>query len=131
MRPKPRYTRLLSELVGATCNVVIFVLDYVQIGFAGLSAISFIGIISVSRDGIESTFPEPGSRDALCSLIGSTVESAEFWGEYWMQIRFTDGAIFTVDEDPRHPDWEAWDWQGAPTTLRWDGCKWPGHPRVR
>jgi hypothetical protein len=122
----------LTELVGARCIIVVFVRDYVQLCFQGLrGGLSLIGIISVSRDGNERTFPEPGSRDALCSLIGLTVESGEFWGEFWMQLRFTDGTVFTVDEDPRHPTWEAWDWIGGPPTLRWDGYKWPGTPRLR
>ncbi len=121
MKEEPRDARPLAELIGATCLKLVFVRDYVQMHFDVAGSPTFIGLIKVSAGGKTATFPEPGSRDALCSLIGSTVESAEFWRDDWIQVQFASGATLTVEKDPFHPNWEAWDWFGAPPSFHWDG----------
>lgn len=66
----------LALLVGGHLNMVSFVMDYVEfrIDYHCLRALSPPRVILADRT--TATFPEPGSRDALCRLIDSTVISA-------------------------------------------------------
>ena len=68
-------------------------MDYVEfrIGYHCLRSLAPPRV--VLRDGIAASFPEPGSRDALCRLIDTTVVSAH-------EIRDRDGsARIEVDTD--------------------------------
>lgn len=69
MSPEDPLQRLLYEEV----NGVAFVMDYVEFHFNGPVLRAFSGPVLRSPRG-EFTFPGPGSRDALCGLIGSVVE---------------------------------------------------------
>jgi hypothetical protein len=64
----------LTCLIGQEINCIAFVMDYVEIHFNGpiLRALTD-PMITVA--GARFAFPEPGSRDALCTLIGQQVES--------------------------------------------------------
>lgn len=121
---KPPDARPMPEIVGASCVTVIFVRDYVQMKFETGAILTFVGSIEITDASGSHAFPQPGSRDALCSLIGATVESADFWGEYWVQVRFAGGTTITVVTDPLVAN-EAWDWGNSPASHRWNGNEWP------
>jgi hypothetical protein len=61
-----------AGLVGEQLNTVAFVMDYVEFSFNGPVLRALTGPI-VQTGELRLRFPEPGSRDALCSLIGSEV----------------------------------------------------------
>jgi hypothetical protein len=65
-----------GDLVGLEVRAVAFVRDVVEFGFDGLTlrcdADPYVAIGEVAY-----RFPKPGSRDALCLIIGSTVLSVE------------------------------------------------------
>ena len=66
--PKPT----IRSLVGESVSGVAFVMDYVEFHFDGRVLRALSNPILVG-DGSRATFPEVGSRDALCSIIGRTV----------------------------------------------------------
>lgn len=66
----------LRDLVGEEISAVCFVRDYVEFHFDGPVLRSLTNPIVVDH-GARHLFPEPGSRDALCRLIGSTVRGLE------------------------------------------------------
>jgi hypothetical protein len=61
-----------TGLVGEQLDTVAFVMDYVEFKFNGPVLRALTNPV-VEGDGLRLRFPEPGSRDALCSLIGSEV----------------------------------------------------------
>lgn len=64
----------IEGLAGEVVAGVRFVMDYVELYFDGPILRVLFGPTLVDGE-IETRFPEPGSRDALCGLIGDTVES--------------------------------------------------------
>ena len=58
-----------ESLVGEEFNAVAFVMDYVEFDFNG-PILRALSPPRLEHEGGIFTFPEPGSRDALCSLIG-------------------------------------------------------------
>jgi hypothetical protein len=65
----------VSDLVGEQFSVVAFVMDYVEFHFNGPVLRSLTNPIVQTETG-RVQFPAAGSRDALCSLLGSRVEDA-------------------------------------------------------
>ena len=63
----------LQQLVNIELNAVAFVMDYVEFHFNGPVLRAFSGPV-LRASGCQYTFPEAGSRDALCRLIGTVVE---------------------------------------------------------
>jgi hypothetical protein len=65
-----------GDLVGREISAVAFVRDLVEFAFDGMvlrcDADPFVAVGEVAY-----RFPKPGSRDALCLVIGSTVQSVE------------------------------------------------------
>ena len=98
----------LSELSGQECDQVWFVRDYVQIWFSNLG-LTCMAPPTIRIGDRTHRFPEPGSRDALCLSIGCRVDSATVDARDRVEVRFTNGALLTVERDPEHPDWEIWD----------------------
>ncbi|MFF5210398.1 hypothetical protein [Streptosporangium sp. NPDC000396] len=91
-----------TGLVGEELNIVAFVMDYVEFHFNGpkLTALTDPHI----QIGLQTwIFPEPGSRDALCTLIGRTVQAVSIKPNEHIIIDFSE-AILTVplDEDSLH-----------------------------
>ena len=91
----------IADLVGEQLNEVCFVMDYVEFHFNGpvLRALSDPHISTPS--GV-AKFPESGSRDQLCKLIGLTVTRAEVREEDAIRLEFSDGASLTVPLDQEH-----------------------------
>lgn len=92
--PDPSY---LEGLVGGHLDTVSFVMDYVEfrIDYSILRALT--NPIVQLADGQVSRFPEPGSRDALCRLVDSTVIAAAEKGE-----RAADDLRIEIETDARH-----------------------------
>lgn len=65
-----------ARLAGSELSAVCFVRNYVEFHFDG-PVLRFLAPPVVSSQGRTFEFPEEGSRDALCALIGQTVEQAE------------------------------------------------------
>ena len=63
----------IEDLVGEPLSGVAFVQDYVEFHFDG-SVVRSLTMPTVTVGSALHIFPQPGSRDALCSLIGLVVE---------------------------------------------------------
>jgi hypothetical protein len=66
----------IEDIIGSPLSGVCFVIDYVEFHFEGPVIRSF-GSVSLIRGSQKATFPDPGSRDAFCSLIGAEVQAVE------------------------------------------------------
>jgi hypothetical protein len=88
----------IGRLVGEELNVVAFVMDYVEFHFNGpvLRALTQPRVVD---GGGSSRFPEPGSRDRLCGLIGKTVATVSVIDDVAIEIAFSDGAQLHVPLD--------------------------------
>jgi hypothetical protein len=64
----------LDDLVGEEISAIAFVRDYVELHFDG-PILRALSDPIIRTDGRDFVFPESGSRDALCSLIGLPVRS--------------------------------------------------------
>ena len=89
---------ILEVLVGEEINAVSFVMDYVEFHFNGPILRSLTPPILLTKKG-RIQFPEAGSRDALCSLIGDTVEAAIIKSEKTIELRLKSGRILSVPLD--------------------------------
>jgi hypothetical protein len=65
-----------SSLAGRELSAVCFVRDYVELDLDG-PVLRFLAPPRVVLHGAALVFPEKGSHDALCALIGRTVRQAE------------------------------------------------------
>jgi hypothetical protein len=85
----------LQFFVGEPLNAVSFVMDYVELHFNG-SYLRCLTPPTIIRHSAAVTFPDTGSRDAICGLIGSEVRqiAAEDGGE--LRVHFDDGTIVTA-----------------------------------
>jgi hypothetical protein len=104
----------LRDLVGEEVSAVCFVRDYVEFHFDGPVLRSLANPIVVDH-GVRHLFPEPGSRDALCRLIGSTVRAIEVEEERALTLTTVDGRAIWIPLDAKRrigpeamhfvPDW--------------------------
>lgn len=91
---RPRSFNSPQDLVGEELASVCFVRDYVELRFDGPIIRSFLGPIVELKDW-QVRFPEKGSRDALCLLIGSEIaEVLESLAE--LSLRLDGGQIIRV-----------------------------------
>lgn len=77
-----------TDLVGSELGSICFVRDYVELNFDG-PIFRCMSDPTVSHLNEVVVFPEFGSRDALCSLIGETVESTEET-QYHLILKFSN-----------------------------------------
>lgn len=90
----------LAALVGGHLDTVSFVTTYVEfrIGYSVLRALRS-PLVELS-DGTVAQFPEPGSRDALCRVIGTEVVAAyevrDDTGER-IEVRTSAGDLISID----------------------------------
>jgi hypothetical protein len=88
-----------TGLVSEELNVIAFVMDYVEFHFNGprLTALTDPHV----RIGSQTwTFPRPGSRDALCALIGRTVQVVSIKTDEHILLDFGEATlIIPLDED--------------------------------
>lgn len=88
----------LQSVVGEQLNAVTFVMDYVQFHFNGPGLTAY-NHPAVEFRGVRTQFPEPGSRDALCSLIEQDVESVEDRERVHIRLAFRSGHVLIVPLD--------------------------------
>jgi hypothetical protein len=85
-------TPALQFLVGEPVSEVSFVMDYVELHFNG----SYLRILENPtirlRDQSAITFPAPGSRDGLCTLIDATLEAIAADDDGELRASFSNGA---------------------------------------
>ena len=91
--------RGLEGIIGEFLSAVEFVMDYVQLHFCGATLTAFTSpdIQTPNRFFLPSSY---GYRDALCSLIGATVENIEINEGAFLRISFADDRSITVQLDP-------------------------------
>jgi hypothetical protein len=84
----------LEDLVGCELGTVAFVRNYVEFIFDGPVLRSLTPPV-VIVDGLRHEFPQPGSRDVLCELIGRVVEGA---GELpdRLSVSFAGGSVVEI-----------------------------------
>lgn len=94
---------VLRSLIGEELNAVSFVMDYVELHFNG-PVVRCIADPVVSDDKRSWRFPEPGSRDALCSLIGTALSALDFEEAEYLGLGFADSRRITIplNEEARH-----------------------------
>jgi hypothetical protein len=106
--PNPKYDRgveaddELARLIRGHLDTVSFVMDYVEfrIDYHVLRALN--GPRVELRDGTTASFPEPGSRDALCELIDTEVADARVVREAddpRIEVRTTRGDVLCISLD--------------------------------
>lgn len=84
----------LAELVGLEVSAVSFVRDYVELHFDGPVLRSLSDPVVMSGRG-EFRFPDIGSRDALCELIGREVVAAVD-EPMRLMLRFDEQSAFVI-----------------------------------
>ena len=84
-----------SDLVGEELSAVCFVRDYVELHFDG-PLLRALTNIEVTRPDIRKTFPEPGSRDAICALIGMRITSLDMRASHGVCITFEDSSAILI-----------------------------------
>jgi hypothetical protein len=96
--------KALAILVGGHLDTVSFVMDYVEfrINYNVLRAVSDPAV--QLPDGSLHRFPRPGSRDALCTLIDSTVARAaevgsRGTGHHRIELETDRGHMLTIPLD--------------------------------
>jgi hypothetical protein len=85
----------LNRLAGEPLSGVAFVQDYVEFHYDGMILRSFTAA-SIILAGRRFTFPQQGSRDAFCSLIGRVVEKVEIKENNCIDIAFGKDAKLTI-----------------------------------
>ena len=88
----------VTDLIEMSVSSVCFVMDYVEIHFDGPILRCLSDPILVT-DAEEWTFPEAGSRDALCSLIGQRAQEVKLDDARAMEMRFESGVRLIVPLD--------------------------------
>jgi hypothetical protein len=96
-----RKMREPADLVGEEVSAVCFVRDYVEFHFDG-PILRSLSNPSVLVHGTEHRFPEPGSRAALCSIIGSTVCAVNLEEQEALKVTTTDDYEITIPLDFRN-----------------------------
>ena len=85
----------LQFLVGEPLNAVSFVMDYVELHFNG-SYLRCLTSPTIARGGKVVRFPEAGSRDALCALIGAEVRAINAAVGEELRVEFSDGTLVSA-----------------------------------
>ena len=92
----------LGKLIGGHLDTVSFVMDYVEfrIDYSILRALNPPRV--ELYDGTAASFPEPGSRDALCRLIDTEVAQAQVLrgkDPPRIEVRTSRGDVLSVSID--------------------------------
>ena len=90
--------RGLERLIGEELNEIPFVMDNVEFHFNG-PVLRALTPPVVRSAGLVARFPEAGSRDRLCDLIGKTVATVSAVNDVAIDLSFTDGATVTIPLD--------------------------------
>jgi hypothetical protein len=76
-----------AHLAGEVLSAVCFVHDYIEFDFDG-PVLRALTPVTVTVAGQRWTSPQPGYRDALCSIIGATVSTVELQEGIEIAVRF-------------------------------------------
>ena len=93
-----RRAATLQDLVGEEVSAIAFVRDYVEVHFDG-PILRSLSNPTVSERGVDYRFPEAGSRDALCRVIGSTVRAVKLEEGRALELVTSDGSRITIPLD--------------------------------
>ena len=85
----------IPELIGQQMSAVAFVQDYVELHFDG-KILRALANPMVTVGGASFKFPGPGSRDALCALIGRTVVNVVVHEGDRIDLQFDGGALVRI-----------------------------------
>ncbi len=91
----------LSDLRGEEISAVCFVRDYVEFHFDG-PILRCLSNPTIVVQGVEYRFPEPGSRDALCQVIGLTVREMTMEECQALKMTTTGDCKITIPLDTEH-----------------------------
>lgn len=93
----------LADLVGEPLTSVCFVMDYLELAFeeSRVQCLAETRIIVAARTW---AFPEAGSRDALCSLIGHPLLDVDVHEGELARFNFGSHGEVTVDLSYHSPD---------------------------
>jgi len=84
-----------KDLIGEEVNAVCFVMDYVELHFNG-PILRSLTSMEVTHNGRRWILPEPGSRDALCSVIGAKLTAIDIDDERSAILRFDSGHVIVI-----------------------------------
>jgi hypothetical protein len=84
----------INSLNGKRINAIAFVMDYVELHFDG-PILRCLANPTISHNNICITFPNHGSRDLLCSLIGEEVATIGFTDNFFY-LKTTKGHSLEV-----------------------------------
>ena len=85
----------LREVIGRPASAIAFVHDYVELHFDG-QIVRALAAPSVRRDDAVISFPERGSRDALCELIGRKAVNVIVRAGETIELRFDGDAVVQI-----------------------------------
>jgi hypothetical protein len=88
----------LMHLVGEEVNAICFVMDYVEVHFNGIVLTCYSPPIVQCLEG-EFVFPGPGSRDALCALIGDVPGKASEIINHSIVLTMNSGCTLGIRTD--------------------------------
>jgi hypothetical protein len=90
----------IVSLEGQELAEVVFVRDYIQLGFDG-PVLTLLTPPTVKAKGASLQFPKPGSRDLLCSLIGFKVAKVLDEDPQVVQLIFSNDVALSIPLDDR------------------------------
>lgn len=85
----------IESIVGEQLSAVSFVQDYVEFHFDG-PVVRALSNPTVRGPSVKATFPDKGSRDALCSAIGRIVRSVEVDDDHRAEIGLDGECVITI-----------------------------------
>jgi hypothetical protein len=98
---------LQADLIGQQCYEIDFVNDYVIVGFDDWSLVcASLPVVTIDGDTFGQS--QAGWRDALCALIGTSVQAVNRDADRWIKIQFSNGARLDIEPMLDHLDWKAW-----------------------
>lgn len=88
----------LRSIIGEPLSGIAFVQDYVELHYDG-RILRALANPSIVVNGNRYHFPDQGSRDALCLLIGNVVEDVFVEEGSSISVCFADGAVVVIPLD--------------------------------
>jgi hypothetical protein len=91
----------IENLNGEEITGIAFICDYVEFYFGGpFPILRSISNPKVASEGVEYRFPEPGSRDALCRVIGTKVCTIKLEENKALELTMSNEYKITIPLDP-------------------------------
>lgn len=95
----------IQDLVGHQVSSICFVMDYLEIGFDG-PIVRCLGEVIVSGSDERKLFPQTGSRDLLCGLIGKEISMVNIVDGSYCKLNTKDGwqVCINLQESAENPE---------------------------